>query len=66
MLQLLDAIDPQQAAAELEKGKLDLTLSDGSTVSLDPSFVEVQKKLTIEGKAVETLQVRDVLIALSP
>jgi valyl-tRNA synthetase len=66
VLQLLESIDPQQAAAALEKGSLELTLADGSTVSLDPSFVEVQKKLTIEGKAVETLQVRDVLIALSP
>ena len=66
VLQQLETLDPQQAAAALEKGSLELTLSDGSTVSLDPSFVEVQKKLTIEGKAVETLQVRDVLIALSP
>ncbi|MBI0584663.1 MAG: valine--tRNA ligase [Methanomassiliicoccus sp.] len=66
VLQLLESIDPQQAAAALDGGGLELTLSDGSTVTLDPSFVEVQKKLTIEGKAVETLQVRDVLIAVSP
>ena len=66
VLDLLAAIDPEEAARCLEKGNLELTLSDGSTVTLDPSFVEVQRKLTIEGKTVETLQVRDILIAVSP
>jgi valyl-tRNA synthetase len=66
VLQLLESLDPQEAAPALEKGALELTLSDGSTVALDASYVEVQKKLTLEGKTVETLQVRDVLIALSP
>jgi valyl-tRNA synthetase len=66
VLQLLESIDPQQAATELEKGSLTLTLADGSAVDLDTSYVDVQKKLTLGGKAVETLQVRDVLIAVSP
>jgi len=66
VLDMLAAIDPQEAAAALDKGALELVLSDGSKVELDPSFVEVQKKLMIEGKAVETLQVRDILIAVSP
>ena len=66
VLDLLAAIDPEEAARSLEKGAIELTLSDGSTVILDPSFVEVQRKLTIEGKTVETLQVRDILIAVSP
>jgi len=66
VLDMLSAIDPQEAAAALDKGALELVLSDGSKVELDPSFVEVQKKLMIEGKAVETLQVRDILIAVSP
>ena len=66
VLQLLESIDPQEAADELEKGSLKLTLADGTTLDLDASYVEVQKKLTLGGKAVETLQVRDVLIAVSP
>jgi len=66
VLQMLETLDPQETASALAKGALELTLSDGSVASLDSSFVEVQKKLTLEGKAVETLQVRDVLIALSP
>ena len=33
-----------------DKGALELVLSDGSKVELDPSFVEVQKKLMIEGR----------------
>ncbi len=66
VLQLLEKADPQEAAAALDKGGLELTLSDGSMVTLDPSFVEVQKKLTLGGKAVDTLQVGDILIALSP
>ncbi len=66
VLDMLSAIDPQEAAAALEKGALELVLSDGSKVELDPSFVEIQRKLMIEGKTVETLQVRDILIAVSP
>ncbi len=66
VLDMLSAIDPQEAVAALEKGALELVLLDGSKVELDPSFVEIQKKLMIEGKAVETLQVRDILIAVSP
>jgi valyl-tRNA synthetase len=66
VLQLLESMDPQQAATQLERGPLTLTLRDGSTMELDGSFVEMQKKLTLGGKEVETLQVRDVLIALSP
>jgi valyl-tRNA synthetase len=66
VLQMLESLDPQDAAPALERGALELTLSDGSKVTLDASFAEIQKKLTLEGKAVETLQVRDLLIALSP
>jgi valyl-tRNA synthetase len=66
VLQLLESIDPQEAADELEMGSLKLTLADGTTLDLDASYIEVQKKLTLGGKAVETLQVRDVLIAVSP
>jgi len=66
VLELLDKLDPAEAGPAVEKGALELTLSDGSVVTLDKSFVEVQRKLTLEGKAVDTLQVGDVLIAVSP
>ncbi len=66
VLDLLAALDPEKAAADIENGALTLELADGSKVELDQSFIEVQRKLMIEGKAVETLQVRDILIAISP
>ena len=66
VLERLEKLDLQEGAAALDRGELELTLSDGSEVTLDRSFVEVQKKLTLGGKAVDTLQVGDVLIALSP
>jgi len=66
IMDLLASLDPAQAGPAVEKGELTLTLGDGSSVTLDKRYVEVQRKLTLEGKAVDTLQVRDILIAVSP
>ena len=45
-------------------GNLEIELSDGTAVSLDKEYVEVVKKLTLDGREVETFQVRDVLVAI--
>ena len=66
IMDLLASLDPAEAGPAVENSGLVLTLADGSSVTLDKRYVEVQRKLTLEGKAVDTLQVRDVLIAVSP
>lgn len=66
VLQMLSQLDPESAGPAVEHGALELEISDGSTVTLDKSFVDVERKLTLGGKAIETLQVKDILIAVSP
>lgn len=56
--------DAGEIAPSIEKGTLEIELSDGSVVTLDRSYFEIEKKLTLEGKEVETLQVGGMLIAV--
>jgi len=57
-------MEPEEAASALENDALEVRLPDGSMVTLTSEFFEVEKKLTLEGKAVDTLQVKDVLVAI--
>jgi valyl-tRNA synthetase len=66
VLDILYQLVPSEAGPAIENGELTIQLSDGSTITLDQTFVEVERKLTLEGKAVDTLQVQDILIAVSP
>ncbi|NLI73473.1 MAG: valine--tRNA ligase [Euryarchaeota archaeon] len=66
IMDILASLDPAEAGPAVEKSELILDLSDGSSVTLDRRFVEVERKLTLEGKTVDTIQVRDILIAVSP
>ena len=65
ILQILSSLDPQKAAEALKSGSLELSLSDGSTVSLSGEYIELEKKLMLMGQSVETIQVGNVLIAIS-
>ncbi|HUV23809.1 MAG TPA: valine--tRNA ligase [Methanomassiliicoccales archaeon] len=56
--------DPYEIAPSIETGTLVIALSDGTKVKLDGNYFEVEKKLTLGGKEVETLQVRDMLVAI--
>lgn len=56
--------DAGEIAPSIEKGTLEIELSDGSVVTLDSGYFEIEKRLTLEGKEVETLQVGGMLIAL--
>lgn len=58
-------MDPLAAAAALSNGALTVTLSNGETVSLGKEYVEFEKELTLMGEAVETIQVGEILIAIS-
>jgi valyl-tRNA synthetase len=60
----LESFDPEQLAPSIERGDLEMELSDGSIVNLDDTYFKVEKKLTMEGKEIETLQVKDMLVAI--
>ena len=65
ILQAISTMDPLAAAAALSNGALTVTLSNGETVSLGKEYVEFEKELTLMGEAVETIQVGEILIAIS-
>jgi valyl-tRNA synthetase len=56
--------DPDEIAPSIEKGALEIELSDGTQVKLEGEYFQVEKSLTLGGKEVETLQVREMLIAI--
>jgi valyl-tRNA synthetase len=66
IVQRLEALDAEVVARALDLGNLEIELTDGSTVALDKEYIEVVKKLTLDGREVETFQVRDVLVAIQP
>jgi valyl-tRNA synthetase len=49
----------------LETGSLEIPLSDGTTARVTSDFVEVEKLLVLHGRAVETVQLGDILVAIS-
>lgn len=60
----INKCDPQVIAPSIEAGTLEIELSDGSTVRLSSDYFKIEKSFTLGGKEVETLQVRDVLVAI--
>ena len=56
--------DPEEIAPSIEKGTLEIELSDGKIAKLDDSYFKVEKKLTLGGKEIETFQVQDLLVAI--
>ena len=58
-------MDPQKAAESLKSGPLVLNMSDGSIVSIPNEFIELERKLMLMGQSVETIQIGDILIAIS-
>jgi hypothetical protein len=43
---------------------IEITLSNGNKVELDKHFVELQKELTLHGKAVNVVQMKDLVVAI--
>ncbi len=61
----LRALDPAQVSAHLASGKMiEIALSDGSKAELDKHFMELQKELTLHGKAVNVVQLKDLVVAI--
>lgn len=57
------AMDPKEAAAKLAAGPLTFDI-DGETVEAGPEFFELDRKLMLDGRAVETLQVGNILVLI--
>jgi valyl-tRNA synthetase len=61
----LSKTDPKKAASELGSGGIHITVN-GENIVLTEEFVEFEKRLMLNGKHVETIQVSGILIAIEP
>ena len=61
----ISKMDPSKVASALEADGLTITV-DGENVKLTKEFFESEKRLMLNGKEVETIQVGDILIAIEP
>ncbi|MBR4217148.1 MAG: class I tRNA ligase family protein, partial [Candidatus Methanomethylophilaceae archaeon] len=57
------AMDPKEAAAQLANGSVELEVG-GEKVSVGSEFFEVEKRLMLDGKAVDTIQVGGILVLI--
>ncbi len=57
------AMDPKDVAAQLENGSLAIDV-DGETVEVGPEFLEMETRLVMDGKAVQTLQIGNILVLI--
>ena len=59
----VSAMDPAEVAKTLSAGPLEVDTADGK-VEVGPEFFELEKRLMLDGKAVETLQIGNVLVLI--
>ena len=59
----VSAMEPAAVAEALSKGPLQID-ADGESVEVGPEYFELEKRLMLDGRAVETLQVGDVLVVI--
>jgi valyl-tRNA synthetase len=59
----LAKMDPKSVADELSKGSLKVSVN-GNDIDLAAEYVELEKRLMLNGKAVDTLQVGNILIII--
>ncbi len=59
----LATMDPKDVTAQVASGGIEINI-DGETIMLSPEYVDIEKKLMLDGKAVETIQVSGLLIAI--
>jgi valyl-tRNA synthetase len=62
----IKALDIEKDADAIANGTYEFELSDGTKVVLSREFVDIEKKMTLQGKAVDTVQVGELLIAIQP
>jgi valyl-tRNA synthetase len=60
----IKGLEPKAAAMALQSGELEVTLKNGSRIPISADLVEMRKELTLRGKAVATLRVDDLLVAI--
>ena len=58
-------MEPAKVASALDSGGLKLTV-DGEKIVLTKEFLEPEKRLLLNGKQIETIQVRGILVAIEP
>ncbi|MCL2786350.1 MAG: valine--tRNA ligase [Methanomassiliicoccaceae archaeon] len=58
-------LDPAKAASMLRNGGITIE-ADGQSVTVTEEFLEPEKRLMLNGKQVETIQVGGILIAIEP
>ena len=59
----ISAMDPATAASKLAEGPLVIEI-DGESVEIGPEFLQLEKELMLDGKAVETLQIGNILVLI--
>ncbi|OPY31121.1 MAG: Isoleucine--tRNA ligase [Methanomassiliicoccales archaeon PtaU1.Bin124] len=67
--EVMDAIknaDPEELAKQMAAGTATVTLTGGMVVPITTEIAELQRSMSLHGKMVQTLQVGDVLIAITP
>jgi valyl-tRNA synthetase len=62
----IKALDIDKDADAVANGTYEFELSDGMKVVLSRELVDIEKKMTLQGKAVDTVQVGELLIAIQP
>ncbi|MDH7509180.1 MAG: valine--tRNA ligase [Methanomassiliicoccales archaeon] len=61
---IVSQLSTEEIAKGIESGRLEITLADGTPVTLEKDMFEIEKKLMLQGVEVETIQVGEVLVAI--
>ena len=59
----LASMSPKDVVSKMNNGSLELEI-EGEVVTLGPEFLDVEKRLMLDGKAVDTIQIGNVLIVI--
>ncbi len=59
----ISKLNPKEVAADLEKGSVKIK-ANGNEYELTSEFVELEKRLMLDGKAVDTIQVGGILVVI--
>ena len=59
----LSKMDPKDVAAALAKGSVKVK-ANGNDIELTSEYIELEKRLMLNGKAVDTLQISNILIII--
>jgi len=63
IVKAISEADPKDIAEQIASGKVTFSI-DGSEVALDPELLELERRLTLGGRAVDTIQFENILIVI--